>query len=189
MNGYARIELRFVALALTLIGLAAVMLGPGAARGAAADCRNSDSPAYRLSGKEARHATLCLINKERSRRGISALHADKRQQRAAGAHNRTMIKQDCFSHQCAGERDLVGRIQATGYLPCNCSWSVGENIAWGSGSSSSPRRIVDAWMGSAPHRANILNGRFEHIGVAVDRGAPGAGGQAATFTTDFGFKD
>ena len=189
MNGHGRIELRFAALALALIGLAAVMFGPGAARSEAADCRNSASPAYQLSGKEARHATLCLINKERSKRGMSALHADKRQQRAAGAHNRTMLRKNCFSHQCAGERDLVGRIEAAGYLPCECSWSVGETIAWGSGSSSSPRRIVDAWMGSAPHRANILNRRFEHIGVAVDRGAPGANGSAATFTTDFGFKD
>ncbi len=86
-----------------------------------------------------------------------------------------MIRKDCFAHQCAGERDLVGRVEAAGYLPCKCSWSVGENIAWGSGSSSSPRRIVDAWMNSAPHRANILDRRFEDIGVAVDDGSPGGG--------------
>ncbi len=189
MNGPTRIDVRFAVLALALVGLAATLLGPAAAPSSAAECRNSSNPAYKLSGKEARKATLCLINKERDKRGMRDLRADKRQQRAAASHNRTMLRKNCFSHQCAGERDLVGRIQAAGYLPCNCSWSVGENIAWGSGSSSSPRQIVGAWMNSAPHRANILNRRFEHIGVAVGRGAPGAGGQAATYTTDFGFKD
>jgi uncharacterized protein YkwD len=189
MNGPTRIDLRFAVLALVLAGFAALLLGPAAAPSSAAECKNSSKPGYKLSGKNASRATLCLLNKERDARGMRDLRIDRRQQRAAKSHNRTMIRKNCFSHQCAGERDLVGRIQAAGYLPCNCSWSVGENIAWGSGSSSSPRQIVDAWMNSAPHRSNILNRRFEHIGVAVHRGAPGAGRQAATYTTDFGFKD
>jgi uncharacterized protein YkwD len=190
MTGPSHIELRTALLAAAaLLGALIVLLGPGAASGQAADCPNSSAAAYRLSGHEARRATLCLINRERAKRGLHALHAEKGPQQAAGAHNRLMLRKDCFSHQCAGERDLVGRIEASGYLPCSCSWSVGENIAWGSGSSSSPRQIVDAWMGSPPHRANILNGQFEHIGVAVDRGSPDGPGDAATYTTDFGFKD
>ena len=189
MIGPTRIDLRFAVLAFALAGFATVLLGPATAASSAAECRDSSEPAYKLSGKEARRATLCLLNKERDERGMRALRAEGRQQRAAASHNRTMLRKNCFSHQCAGERDLVGRFEAAGYLPCSCSWSVGENIAWGSGSSSSPRQIVGAWMNSAPHRSNILNRRFEHIGVAVGRGAPGAGRQAATYTTDFGFKD
>ena len=183
-------QLRLATAAIAaLLAATALSLGPGAASGHAAQCKNSSAPAYELSGREARRATLCLLNRERADHGLKPLHADEHQQKAAGAHNRTMLRKDCFSHQCSGERDLVGRIEQAGYLPCSCSWSVGENIAWGSGELSSPRRIVDAWMGSGPHRANILNRRFEDIGVAVDSGSPGSGGQAATYTTDFGFKD
>ena len=101
-----------------------------------------------------------------------------------------MVRLGCFSHQCRGEQDLVGRLTHAGYLPCGCSWAVGENIAYGSGDYGSPRDIVDSWMHSSGHRANILNGAYEHIGVAVASGTPGAerSRDGATYTTDFGYK-
>jgi uncharacterized protein YkwD len=45
-------------------------------------------------------------------------------------------------------------------------------------------------MHSPEHRANILNGSYRHIGVAAESGTPVAGRQrdAATYTTDFGYK-
>lgn len=181
-------------LGLVLAGLialalaAAALLGPGAGSAEAARCEGSDSPGFRLSEPQARKATLCLLNRERAKRGMRAFRLNDAQVRAANGHNRAMLKKECFDHQCPGERDLVGRNEAAGYLPCKCSWSVAENIAWGKGARSSPREIVDAWMNSAGHRANILNGQFEHIGIAVDSGAPGAGGGTATYTTDFGYK-
>ena len=45
--------------------------------------------------------------------------------------------------------------------------------------------MVGAWMHSAPHRANILDGRFTMIGIGVALGSP-AGGGGATYSTDFG---
>ena len=82
------------------------------------------------------------------------------------------------------------QLTRTGYLPCNCSWGIAENIAYGSGGAGSPRGIVAAWMHSPEHRANILNGSYRHIGVAADSGTPVTGRQrdAATYTTDFGYK-
>jgi uncharacterized protein YkwD len=174
-----------------LIGLMfaiAVLAGPGASAAEAGQCKGSDTAGFRLSEGEARKATLCLINRERKSRGMSALRSNGKQQRAASGHNRAMLKKNCFGHQCPGERDLVGRIEQAGYLPCGCSWSVAENIAWGKGGASSPREIVDSWMNSAGHRANILSSKFEHIGIAVDGRSPGGGGGAATYTTDFGYK-
>ena len=174
-----------------LIGLIlaiAALAGPGASPAQAGQCSGSDRAGFRLSEKEARKATLCLINRERKSRGIGALRSHGKQQRAASGHNRVMVRTNCFDHQCPGERDLVGRIEQAGYLPCACSWSVAENIAWGRGGASSPREIVDSWMRSAGHRANILSGKFEHIGIAVDSGSPSGGGAAATYTTDFGYK-
>lgn len=166
---------------------AAFLAGPGAANAGAA-CKGSDSPAYRISHKQARHATLCLINRERRSHHLRRLDSQKHQARAAARHNGRMVRKKCFSHQCPGERDLVGRITSAGYLPCSCSWSVAENIAWGAGSNSSPRNIVRMWMHSPPHRAAILDPHFDDIGVAVNDGAPGGPKHAATYTTDFGFK-
>ena len=174
---------------LAALALAAIVaLGPGAARGEAAQCAAAGTPAYKLSREAARKATLCAINVEREHRGLRPLRFDDHQQKAAARHNRIMVEKRCFSHQCAGERDLVGRFIAAGYLPCNCYWAVAENIAWGVGGTSTPRSIVNAWMKSSAHRINILNPRFDEAGVGVNRGSPEGGGQAATFTMDFGFK-
>lgn len=166
-----------------------MLLGFGADPSNAAECKGSSVPAYELKGKTAEKATLCLINRERDAHGMGSLRVDGKQQRAAKRHNKVMIRQRCFSHQCSGEPDLVGRMEDSGYLPCSCSWSVGENIAWGSGSISSPRAIVDAWMKSAGHRANILNRQFEEIGIGIHQGSPAGGRDSATFTTDFAYKD
>lgn len=189
MTGIDHNHLRATLLgAVALIVAALVSLGPAAASSEAAECRDSSTPAYRLSEREAQRTTLCLVNKERNQRGMGDLRTHRRTQRAAEEHNRVMIQKRCFSHQCSGERDLLGRLEQSGYLPCDCSWAIAENIAWGSGSTGSPRSIVDAWMNSPPHRANILNRGFEHAGVAVDGGSPEGGGQAATYTMDFGTK-
>ncbi|MBK5117578.1 MAG: hypothetical protein JJE23_11745, partial [Thermoleophilia bacterium] len=74
-------------------------------------------------------------------------------------------------------------------LPCNCSWGLGENIAYGFGSQSSPKLIVKAWMKSSGHRANILNRSFEHIGIGIKPGVPTSGSHGATYTTTFGYRD
>jgi uncharacterized protein YkwD len=167
----------------------ALLLAAGGATAAAAGCKGGDVPAYEVRGKKAAKATLCLLNKRRASHGLRALRAERHQGKAARRHNRLMIRRDCFSHLCPSERDLVGRLTAAGYLPCSCSWLVGENIAYASGSVSSPRGIVGLWMDSPPHRENILNPRFEHIGVAVNHGSPGGSRRgSATFTTDFGAK-
>jgi len=134
-------------------------------------------------------ATLCLLNEERTSRGLVALRENFKQEKAAAEHNRLMVRSSCFSHVCPGEKDLLGRVTAAGYLPCSCTWLVGENIAWGSGQVGSTRSIVSAWMNSPSHRANILNPKFDEIGIAFDRGNPAGGADAAaTYTTVFGFK-
>lgn len=176
------------AVAMLLVAVAA--LGPAAARSEAAQCRGSDTPAFKQDARSAREATLCLINRERTSRGLHSLHFDRHQQEAASRHSRLMVQKHCFSHQCSGERDIVGRLEATGYLPCNCNWSIAENIAYGTGDTSSPRSIVDAWMGSSEHRINILNKEFEAVGIGIGRGSPeSSDDNAATYTMDFGYKD
>lgn len=179
---------RIAALAAALL-VAVLALAFAASPASAAVCKGGSVPGYELTQKRAAKATLCLINKERSSRGIGKLKMSGDARKAALAHSSVMVRQRCFSHVCPGEGDLLKRLSQADYLPCDCSWGVAENIAYGSGNESSPRAMVDAWMGSAPHRVNILNRAYEHIGVGVRHGSPTGGSQAATYTTDFGYRN
>lgn len=165
-----------------------LLLGPATGAATAASCGGAEQPAYTISGKAAAGATLCLLNKERAARGLKPLHFDRRQQKAAGRHNRVMLAENCFSHLCPGEKDLVGRVASTGYLPCSCTWGVAENLAWGAGKRAAPAAVVSAWMASPSHRETILNRRYDEIGIAVGSGSPEGGGRASTYTADFAFK-
>lgn len=181
------LALSLVAAAALLLAMLATMATAPAA--SAAKCKRADVPAYKLAGKKARKLTLCLLNVQRKERGLKGLNEHKKARKAAKRHTRVMLKEDCFAHLCPGEPDLGGRFKQVGYTDCGCSWSVGENIAWGQGRLASPRKIVKAWMNSSGHRANILNRSFEHIGIAIKRGSPtGGSSDRATFTTTFGAK-
>ena len=153
-------------------------------------CANSRAPAYELRSKLAAASTRCLIDKVRGGRGMGGLTAQRKLKKAAKRHTDYMLSTNCFAHQCSGEPDLVARVTAAGYLPCTCSWSVGENLAWGIGRRATPAAIVDAWMASPPHREMILNGSMRDIDIGVKAGAPGSGTKkAATYTADFGVKN
>ena len=132
-------------------------------------------------------ATVCLLNVERGQRGLSSLRSNSRLALAADRHARDMVRRSYFSHTSLGGTSFSARIRRTGYLNSASSWSVGENIAWGSGALASPREIVKAWMNSPPHRHNILHRKFGEVGIGVARGVPvRANYDGATYTTDFG---
>jgi uncharacterized protein YkwD len=131
--------------------------------------------------------TLCLVNLERSQRGLRALRSNGRLAKAADGHSRDMVRRDFFSHDGPGGSTMSSRIKRAGYLNGARSYTFAENIAYGTGSYGTPISIVRSWMNSAGHRANILNGRFREIGVGVAYGAPSQNG-GATYTTNFGAK-
>ena len=184
-----RINKSPVLAAIVAIAVAGVALLFSASPASAAECKGGSVPGYELSSKRAAKVTLCLINRERRSRGIGSLKQSGDAREAALAHSAVMVDKRCFSHLCPGEADLLTRLTRSDYLPCNCSWGVAENIAYGFGRESAPRMIVAAWMGSPPHRMNILNRSYEHIGVGVRRGSPSGGSDAATYTTDFGYRN
>jgi uncharacterized protein YkwD len=98
-----------------------------------------------------------------------------------------MVAQQYFAHDSQSGRRFGSRIAATGWMYGRSDWTVGENIGWGSGSLSTPGEIMDAWMHSAGHRRNILQGQFRVVGIGIQRGAPVAGvSDGITYTTDFG---
>jgi uncharacterized protein YkwD len=136
-------------------------------------------------------STLCLINAERQQRGLPPLTANPQLGKAAQNYSRAMVRERFFDHVSPGGSTLLSRVKrGTRYLRGARSYSLGENIAWGSGDFATPRETVKGWMASAGHRANILNRRFRHIGIGVVNGAPDddQGMPAATYTNDFGYR-
>jgi uncharacterized protein YkwD len=99
-----------------------------------------------------------LTNRERAENGLSGLSLNGDLVASARAHSADMAAQDYFSHTALDGSSPGDRIAAAGY-DAN-SW--GENIAAG---YTTPASVVDGWMNSPGHRANILNSNFCDIGV------------------------
>jgi uncharacterized protein YkwD len=78
---------------------------------------------------------------------------------AARNHGTDMACNHFFSHTGSDGSTVAMRVAAQGY---SASW-VGENIF--AGWSASPQSAFDWWMGSAPHRANLLNANYTEIGI------------------------
>jgi uncharacterized protein YkwD len=135
-------------------------------------------------------ATLCLVNDERARFGVPALLENARLSSAAAGHSRDMDARHYFEHVSPGGQTLLMRLQASGFIPTgHVSYTVGENIAWGTLWLGTPRAIVRAWMASPGHRANILNGSYRYTGIGIDPALPRSmsDGQAGgMYTQDFG---
>jgi uncharacterized protein YkwD len=166
-----------------LVLLAAVVAALAAAPGAWAACANEDASP---SDPAAVAATLCLLNVQRAQHGLPAFSESAVLDKAAAAYARRMVADRFFDHVSPDGGTFMDRIKAAGWTPSG-SWTAGENIAWGSGSLGTPASIVDSWMHSPGHRANILNGAFGAIGIGIADGAPQSGipGDAGTYVNDF----
>jgi uncharacterized protein YkwD len=137
----------------------------------------------------ASHSTLCLLNAQRSAHGLRRLSSSRKLNRSAGRYARSMVTHRFFSHVSPSGQTLQARISRSGYLHGANGWAYGENLAWGAGSSATPRQIMAAWMASPGHRANILSARWRNIGVGIAPGAPVPGvGYAASYVTHFGWR-
>jgi uncharacterized protein YkwD len=159
------------------------------ARAASERCSGADAMPGQAPGDDLREATLCLMNAERTARGLGRLQAEPLLGRVAVSYARQMVRGRFFDHTSPGGSTMLARIKTTSYLRDVASWSVGENLAWGSGSLATPRATVRAWMQSAEHRANLLDRHFADVGIGVAVGAPIAldpGELGGTYVTDFG---
>jgi len=171
--------------------LAALALPQAASAARSAACANAGSAPSSQNGTAIRRATLCLLNRERARHGLRGLRSNGRLRVAARRHSGHMARAKYFDHTSPAGRSMTDRVRRAGYLRGSGSWSLGENIAWGTGALATPRAIVRSWMGSPGHRANILAPGFREIGIGVASGAPvrvGASAGGATYTTDFGVR-
>jgi uncharacterized protein YkwD len=153
---------------------------------APAECANADLAANSANLDAVRTAIVCLHNQIRARNGLPLLKGNAKLRRAAEGHSAEMVQKHYFDHTSPGGATMVDRILASGYVRADRGWVLGENLEWGTGSLSTPRGALDAWMKSPGHRANILKRSYRHMGIGIVLGVPTGGGNGATITVDFG---
>ncbi|WP_427110543.1 CAP domain-containing protein [Lysinibacillus xylanilyticus] len=99
-----------------------------------------------------------LTNAERTKAGLAPFKTDDKLMAAAREKSQDMQSKNYFSHTSPTFGSPFDRMKALGIT----YKSAGENIAQG---QRTPQEVVQAWMDSPGHRANILNAKFTHIGV------------------------
>jgi uncharacterized protein YkwD len=126
-------------------------------------------------------AVLSLVNSQRASLGLSQLRTSGTLTNAALWKARHMAKYGYFSHDDPAPpvaRSAFERIAACGYP----GYSAGENIAAG---YRSPASVMQAWLASPGHRANIEAPAWTVIGIGVAQSASGA----LYWVQDFGATD
>lgn len=123
-------------------------------------------PTQPPSANETAAKLLILHNDYRAERRVSILLLNGKLCTAAQVHADAMAKADRMSHQLPGEPVVSDRIATAGYLYRSC----GENIAAG---QTTPASVFRDWIGSPPHRNNILNPAYWNVGFGVAVSAKG----------------
>ncbi|MGI5348563.1 CAP domain-containing protein [Streptomyces sp. CA-250714] len=117
---------------------------------------------------------LALVNQERAKAGCRPLKADTRLASLAGEYSEDMARRGFFSHTSPDGKSPWDRAEAAGISDLG-----GENIARG---QANARSVMDSWMHSPGHRANILNCDYRTLGVGAHFAEGGP-----WWTQDFGF--
>lgn len=100
-----------------------------------------------------------IVNRERNKQGVKSVNADYRLGQVALEHAQDMYYNNYFSHQSLDGRTLGDRLKK-GRINYKIA---GENIARG---QKTEVRVMQSWMNSPGHRRNILNKKFNKLGIA-----------------------
>ena len=114
-----------------------------------------------------------LVNQERAKAGLSPVTADTSIQAAAQVRAKEIEKS--FSHTRPDGSSFSTALTQQGVT----YRGSGENIAWG---QKTPEQVMNGWMNSGGHRANILNKNFTKIGVGYHQNASGTNYWTQLFT-------
>ncbi|MFE0512055.1 CAP domain-containing protein [Streptomyces sp. NPDC058964] len=134
----------------------------------------SSAPATVSTAAAAEAQVLKLVNEERAKVGCSAVSANSSLTALASAFSDDMAARGFFDHT-----DPDGATPWDRAAKAGISGLGGENIARGQADAAA---VMEAWMNSPGHRANILNCDFKTLGVGVHFGADGP-----WWTQDFGY--
>jgi uncharacterized YkwD family protein/spore coat assembly protein SafA len=113
------------------------------------------------SVKNVERQVVTLVNQERSKQGLKPLVVDWEVERVARYKSNDMQAKSYFSHTSPTYGSPFNMLKHFGVN----YRSAGENIAKG---QRTPSEVMNSWMNSSGHRANILNGSFTHIGVGYN---------------------
>lgn len=114
-----------------------------------------------------------LVNQERAKAGLSPVTADASIEAAALVRAKETEKS--FSHTRPDGSSFSTALVQQGVR----FYGAGENIAWG---QKTPEQVMNGWMNSEGHRANILNAKFTKIGVGYYQNASGTNYWTQLFT-------
>jgi uncharacterized protein YkwD len=128
-----------------------------------------------------------LTNLERQQHGLKLLSRNEQLCQSALVHTLDMAENRFISHTASDGTDLKYRIDRAGYRGY---LMIGENLASG---QLTPEEVVNGWMNSPGHRANILRSEYNEIGVAYILGdvatIDGSGWlKGGYWTQHFGFR-
>ena len=118
----------------------------------------TDKPDNEVEVNKLAYEVFELVNQERAKAGLKALEMDTNLQKAADLRAQEISKK--FSHT---RPDGSSFSTVLGEFGIKYKKS-GENIAYG---YNTAEKVMNAWMNSQGHRANILNSDFEKIGIGV----------------------
>lgn len=124
------------------------------------------TPAVTSPAATLQQQVVTSTNQHRAAAGLRPLRVDARLTYAAQAHATDQADRDVMSHAGSDGSNAAVRFQRSNYPTRNC----GENVAAGYGTAD---QVVAAWMASPGHRANILSGAFDHIGIGIAYAADG----------------
>lgn len=126
-----------------------------------------DSDAQKPDGRQAEmtqaEAVLKLVNAERSKQGLQPLTLSEKLTNIAYTKAKDMADKGYFSHQSPTYGSPFDMLKQFGV-----SYSyAGENIAAG---QKTAEEVMNSWMNSSGHKANILNKNYTQLGVGFYRG-------------------
>jgi uncharacterized protein YkwD len=176
----ARRAARFIALAVSAVGLWAIASPAGA---------TSEHPAAATRALE--QGVLYSMNALRREHGLAPLRVSTGLVSAARKHSSDMATRGYFSHTSANGSSFDRRIARFYPMGHKRYWSVGENLLWSSPDVDAARAL-DMWLNSPEHRKNMLTARWREVGLSAVHvpSAPGTfGGREVTIVTaDFGVR-
>ena len=124
-------------------------------------------------------AVIAQMNRERAAFGLQPLRVNSQLALAAEDRIHDLFNRHYFNHVSPDGMQPFVWAQRRGY-----DYSIiGENLATGYPTAT---RVVDGWMHSPGHRANILGRDFDEVGVAVAGGSPVSGYGGPTYVVLYG---
>jgi uncharacterized protein YkwD len=151
------------------------------------DCANADAQPGQASQQQMADATLCLLNQQRTANGLNPLTASQPLADTAGAYSTHLVQNHYFAHEDEAGHNVAYRVLSA-HPDLSDRWSLlGENLGWGTDNMATPRAMVNGWMNSPTHRANVLYPTYSEVGIGIADGGPDPSAtNALTYTTVFG---